>query len=312
MTSKQDSLSKGTFKTAHAKSISDTQLFFPPIFIIGSPRSGTTLLYQLLLHSYRFGYLSNLYSRLHKHPLLSALITKLLLMATSASPSFLSYYGTTSGLLGPHEAGRFWYRWFPSGDKVYVGPEDVSLRTLVQLRNTVRYLCRIFLKPMLFKNTYNSLRIAPLSMAFPEALFIATMRNPVDTCQSILTARVKTNNSKNAWWGLKPKEYFDICDLPYWQQIPAQIHFIIKQIESDLKTFAPDRHIFLDYEEICRSPASACNKVSLFLKEYGIVPDARFQIPESFPFSSGKRINDHDYALLKNTCDWIWRTKHDQ
>jgi len=35
------------------------QNFYPPIFIVGAPRSGSTLLYQLLAYYYNFSYFTN-------------------------------------------------------------------------------------------------------------------------------------------------------------------------------------------------------------------------------------------------------------
>ena len=57
-------------KFKHKKAISlldeykDLPFSFRPIFIIGPPRSGSTLLYQVLIHRYYFCYLQN---RMEKH-----------------------------------------------------------------------------------------------------------------------------------------------------------------------------------------------------------------------------------------------------
>src|SRR5690606_21792278 len=40
----------------------------PPVFVVGPPRSGTTLVYQLLVRRFRVAYLSNLAHRLYETP----------------------------------------------------------------------------------------------------------------------------------------------------------------------------------------------------------------------------------------------------
>ena len=49
---------------------------FPPVFIIGSPRSGTTVLYQLLCKHLQFGYINNFVSNWPKAPLTATKLYK--------------------------------------------------------------------------------------------------------------------------------------------------------------------------------------------------------------------------------------------
>jgi len=43
----------------------DTPLRYPPLFIIGPPRTGSTLLYQLVVQRFDVGYLANRHCRLY-------------------------------------------------------------------------------------------------------------------------------------------------------------------------------------------------------------------------------------------------------
>ena len=90
---------------------------YPIVFIIGTPRSGTTLLTQWLASLNLFCYPSNFISRFYKAPFVGAIIQEMLVnpdyaykneLAFDTSLSFQSDTGKTSGLTEPHE---FWYFW---------------------------------------------------------------------------------------------------------------------------------------------------------------------------------------------------------
>jgi len=47
----------------------------PPIFIVGAPRSGTTLLTQVLISSFELGYIDNISSKFWTNPLMGVIIS---------------------------------------------------------------------------------------------------------------------------------------------------------------------------------------------------------------------------------------------
>ena len=89
---------------------------YPMVFIIGAPRSGTTLLSQLLSSSGLFGYINNFIARFWTAPTLGALIYKTVLdHECRGNSSLQSHLGVTENLHEPHEFGYFWRRWFHFG-----------------------------------------------------------------------------------------------------------------------------------------------------------------------------------------------------
>ena len=86
----------------------------PIIFVTGMPRSGTTLLAQLLIYRFRLGYVTNLISRFWKAPSYGiALARSLCADPGAASVSLESRFGFTAGCEGHHEFGWYWRRWLP-------------------------------------------------------------------------------------------------------------------------------------------------------------------------------------------------------
>ena len=83
---------------------------FPPIFIIGSPRSGTTVLYQLLCKHLKFATLIILFQIGQKAPLTATKLYRR--FSKNSNPIDLNSEFGNSSYMGPSEYGEFWYRWF--------------------------------------------------------------------------------------------------------------------------------------------------------------------------------------------------------
>src|SRR5690606_22671196 len=77
-----------------------------PVFVIGPPRSGTTLLYQLLVNRFDFIYLDNLSSKFYSAPTVGMWLSKTVAgLAPRTSTGYESAYGKTESIFGPNEAG---------------------------------------------------------------------------------------------------------------------------------------------------------------------------------------------------------------
>ncbi len=286
----------------------DKGTFLRPVFVIGPPRSGTTLLYQVLVNRYNFVYLNNLASKFYTAPTIGIWLSKWIGGFTpSKSPGYESRYGKTSSLDGPNEAGQFWYRWFPKGEYVYVPPGSTAERSIRELRSQVLGLSRRFGAPMVFKNTYNSMRIAPIMEAFPDAVFLVSQRDPLDTAQSILEGRAKRNDNKNDWWSVPPKEIEEVKHHPYWEQVVEQVYYIYKQIDEDSQRYGTERFLQVPYRALCEDTRGTLQNIQKFFDERGVKVSIKGDIPESFPYSSGKKINNEEHALLRQKVNELWK-----
>ena len=99
------------FTTAPA-SLSVEQL--PILYIVGVPRSGTTLLSQLVSRYCPVGYINNLIARCWLRPSVGIALSRCLFGDRAREGiTFHSSYGATQEVVGPHEFGYFWRHWLP-------------------------------------------------------------------------------------------------------------------------------------------------------------------------------------------------------
>lgn len=276
------------------------------IWIIGSPRSGTTLLYQVLVNRYELTYFSNLTARFYQAPTIATWLERSLLPTSKRSVEYRSQLGKTSSWAGPNEAAAFWYRWFPKGKHVYVPPGTTPEADLEELRREICGMGKATGAPVLFKNTYNSMRIAPIVEAFPKARFLVCRRNPIDTAQSILSGRITATGDKNTWWSLPPREITKIRDHPPCEQVVEQVYYISQQIEEDRQRFGTERFLDVDYESLCRDTQQTLSSIHEYLGAAGIVLKITGEVPSQFPVSRGQKVSSSDYGCIVQTAKRLW------
>ncbi len=223
----------------------------PQFFIIGLPRSGTTLVYQYVAQRLRVAYFPNLVGRFPDFPCAITWLTQRLHRPYRSD--FQSHYGKVKGTMAPREAGGFWLRFFSLNEYEEIGrmPNDRA----ALLRQTIFTIQRIFNgAPFVNKNVKHLLRIPVLATIFPASLFIVVEREFTDVALSILEARRQNPNSSNEWWSVRPAHYERLKILPVQEQIAHQIHDLHQRMLSDLKQLAAQRVIRLTYGEFCQNP----------------------------------------------------------
>ena len=79
----------------------------PTIFIFGLPRSGTTLIYQLVSQCLDIGYINNLMARFWRAPIHGITLSQEVLLSNTSN-SYESDLGRTNAPNAPHEFSYFW------------------------------------------------------------------------------------------------------------------------------------------------------------------------------------------------------------
>jgi len=257
----------------------------PFIFIFGAPRSGTTLLSQLLSASLDCGYINNLIARFWLAPIHGVRLSKAMFGSGNYS-SFNSDYARTSEIQDIHEFGYFW--------RDLLNKENMSDITQVRERESVidwnhvrRVLSSIqheFGKPMVFKNIFGSYHLEKLKALLGRVVYVYIERDPLDSAISILQARKKYYSDLNTWWSYTPIEYDELKDLDYMEQIAGQVYFLQRFYQKEIEKHA-DCSIKIRYEELARNPQSVLRSVQEKAREFsGNELTLAQSPPESFPF----------------------------
>jgi len=236
----------------------------PVVFILGLPRSGTTLVYQYVVHRLEMAYWTN---GVGLHPRAPVVTTFLEKRRGPYRSDFRSRYGKVQGATAPREAGSVWARYFDLERPTRL--EEVRPGDAKRLRNLVAATQRVFGgAPFVNKNVKHMLRVDALARIFPEAIFLVVRRRMQDVALSILRARLETRDPKR-WWSIRPPDWERLLALPLEEQVAAQVRGLRRQLGVDLSALASERVLHLDYERFCREPDASLGPLRRMLGALG-------------------------------------------
>mgnify|MGYP006283117197 CR=1 FL=1 len=228
---------------------------FPPLFIVGAPRSGTTLVYLHIINNMNFAYFPNI-SKEHPQACVSySVIGKLF---KHYSVTYESSYGIVRGSMAPSDGWDIFHRWFPKYDY----SSDINDNKLFELKNIVRMHECIFKAPFANKNNSNSVRIKHLSSLFPNAIFLHVHRDIPSSVMSLLESREKHGTEENEWWGVPPPKYYDKIFSTDLERAVYQIWGVNEHILNVFDTLSSNSTISVSYEEFCLEPLKLLEVIS--------------------------------------------------
>ena len=268
----------------------------PPVFIIGPPRSGTTVLYQLLCKHFNFAYINNFIADWYNAPVLATKAFNIFIKDRNQI-ELNSTFGKSSKYYGPNEFSEFWYRWFSK--------EHTLINDSENLVKEIAGITEIFQKHLVLKNVVNSMRINQLNNLFKNPIFILLKRDYLDNAQSILNARKSLYNDKNYPWSVITPTMKQNPGLPYYIQIVKQIHDIHSIINSSIVAIGDDKLISVDYKDLCCDTPEVLNSIllQLRLKNFRITKTSDF--PDKLDYSTGQKVSNSDYSRLKKEIEKI-------
>lgn len=224
------------------------QINVTPIFILGAPRSGTTMISQIVFNAIqRKSFLANVDNYLPNVPFITSFIKKKV-----KTQNLTSNYGRIEGLGGLSEAGNVWNKWFPDETKDgynYVNDFFFSDSQVIGIRKFFKRQCvsqssGVFIN----KNVKHSVRILALNKVFPNASYIIVKRDLHDNALSLLKAREVIGQGKNEWLWAKPRDYNQLIDKEPEESVVGQVALINKDIDRDIKLISRRKIVFVDYD----------------------------------------------------------------
>jgi LPS sulfotransferase NodH len=224
-----------------------------PIFIVGAPRTGSTLLYQLMVKHTGVAFISNI----------MALVPKKMLFIAKHTNHWMNRIedveendlGYIPGPFSPNEAGAIMRLWFDRE----VGREERRV-----IRNTVISLSDIFGAPFAGKNLFNSFRLVNIHQVFPEARFINVRRDPLFAAQSILLVRRNRLGDERAWWSCTPEGYQNVLEQHPLYQVLWQVKKVEEAVSEFLHSHSPV-YLEVTYEALCQNTEKTLRSIASHL-----------------------------------------------
>jgi hypothetical protein len=241
----------------------------PLVLIVGAPRSGTTLVYQVLAQYLPVTYFTNLSALFPRAPLTASRLFHPRL--ATAGGSFHNYYGNTSGLAGPNDGFHIWNRWL--GSDRYRAPQALKADVAGDMRRFFSAWTKTFGRPLLNKNNRNADCVGLLGRTLPEAFFVVVRRDPLYVAQSLIIARQQIQGDKRRKWGLRSLDQEMATDpMAYVDGVCRQVVEIEHKLTADQRSLQADRFIEVQYEDFCENPGVAIANISS--RVWGTAADA--------------------------------------
>ncbi|HHP7241115.1 MAG TPA: sulfotransferase [Cyclobacteriaceae bacterium] len=248
----------------HEKEISEYQEFsidHPFLFIFGLPRSGTTIISQIISQGLKNGYINNIAARFFLAPVHGVRLSNEIIRNNQIS-MFESDYARTNNIRDIHEFGYFWRYWLKKNtiQEILDYKEIEREINWKMLRKVLSNIQHEFDRPMVFKNIFGAYHIDRFIQSIPKVLFIYIERNEADVAKSILEARKKHYESINTWWSTIPLEYNDLKNLNPYKQIAGQVYYLKKFYNHQYDIFS--HHILkVHYDNLIKNPNDVIDSV---------------------------------------------------
>jgi len=234
--------------------------------IVGPPRSGTTLVYQTIARRLPVSFATNLSALFPRSPISAQ---ELFGRRVTSSRDVRSYFGQTRGLLDANDAFHLWDRWL--GSERYRGPAHIPPDAARDMRRFFDAWRARFAAPFVNKNNRNTDCLLQLAGALPEARFMVVRRDPLETLQSLLTARRVVQGDVRRGWGLRSHDAQGDEPLAAVEAVCDQLVEIERRLHADCAAIAPGRLLEVSYAQFCTAPDDVVSSAGELI---GVIPKA--------------------------------------
>ncbi len=282
---------------------------WPYIFIIGSPRSGTTLILQWLASLSCFSYPTNILTRFAYAPYLGAQIQKMLFdkeydfngdfTDIQSEFNFISDLGKSKGALATNEFQHFFRNYMPNFDPEFLNEEQLKKVDFEGINRGLSSIEYAFNKPFVTKLMMLQFNLSEVYQNIPKSFFIFVKRNSLFNMQSIFLARKKYYGSEKIWWSVKPKEYKRLKKLDVYHQIAGQVYNTNKSISDELNSFPEKSKLIINYEEFCANPEKIYQKLTKMLNELNYDIKVKYKGEKSFDIKNSIKLEEEIINKLK-------------
>ena len=254
---------------------------YPTLHVMGVPRSGTTLLYQVVAAGLEIGYVNNLVAAFWRAPVFGIRLSRKLGLDRFES-SFDSRFGRTRGVGEPHEFGYFWnhHLRYPGLSALPEGHEDEI--DWDRLRRVIVNMGHWNRGPIAFKPMLLTWHLERMGREMPRTCCVWIRRDLRATALSLLEMRRSLFGTYDTWASLRPHGSDWLAHEPPWRQVAAQVVALDRTLEAAAAALGPERVLELTYDELCADPRGTVERVGALLSAHGCEPVLRELAVSSF------------------------------
>ena len=274
-----------------------TESEHPILLLVGSPRSGSTVVASLLVQALAVTYIDNFSAMFRRSPLTAARLSRSLGVVCEGRSSLSNFYGNTPGISSPNDGFNIWNRWL--GEDRYQPVASVSDDDQIQMRRFFAAWSTSFRRPFFNKNNRNLGCLGLLSVALPTARFVLVRRRPLYIAQSLLLAREVVQGSQRAGWGYGAMQ--GPCDDPI-VDVVRQVRTIETTITTQRALVDPGRIVEVEYDDFCVRPHHYAQQIGRRLLDRPLRAGSSHSIPQLQP-SRGQKLPSHQFLRLRRELE---------
>ena len=237
------------------------------VFITYVPRSGSTILSQILARTGGFNYISNFQARYWMAPYVGGVLENNVAARDCLDVPLQSRHGITPTTSSPNEFSYFWEHWLQLGaaDPHTLDDPRWGRVDMPALRRQLQLIGSLHSGPLFFKKEWLGMNAGHFLRAFPTLKILHVRRNVLETADSIARARRLVYGSVDHWWAARPANYWQLIDLPWVDQIAGQIHGILQDTARWEAAYA-GRFLSVSYERLVTDTHNAIQQIGAFLE----------------------------------------------
>jgi hypothetical protein len=231
----------------------------PLLFICGAPRTGTTLVQQVLINHLPFAFINNLTAVFPRAPLTANRIFRS--AAHAGGTAYHSYYGRTVGFSGPNDGLHLWDRW--------LGTDRTQVRTALtpveqsEMRRFFGAMEQVFGRPVLAKNNNLNACASLVAEVFDRAFFICMTRDPLFLAQAQLRARLEIHGVEDIAYGLADTYGSGPGPADVVEDVCRQVLYHQHVAQAQQSRIGAERFWIVEYEAFCQNPSALVDAVAV-------------------------------------------------
>ena len=273
----------------------------PQIFVCGPPRSGTTLVAQVLIKHLPVYYFNNLTSIFPGSPIISNKIFGWFAMKSNQDITFDSLYGRTTNLWFPNDALYLWDRWTGvDRDKI---PDTISSENQNKMRSFFAAVEKFSGKPLVNKNNKLNTYAKLVSDVLDNAYFICIDRDPVYLAQSQLIASRFIHGDGGIPYGVKFDTKQNSSENDSFDPVEQVCKQVLRHKEVMLQQeglIGKDRFITVPYEDFCAEPVKWVSEISSKILGQDIDAEALGKNLKPFQVSNRRKLDPEIFSKIES------------